>query len=239
MSALLAVRDLHAAYGTTPVLRGIDFDLRAGETVALMGRNGMGKTTLLRALMGLVPRRRGRVTFAGRDTENLAPETLSRAGIALVPQGRGIFASLTVLENLRVAARAGLGGRHAWTLERTLTLFPQLQERRRHYGDELSGGEQQMLAIARALVTNPTLVLVDEATEGLAPRVAAAIWRTLAAMAVEGLATLVVDKDLAAISRIASRVLVLDKGRLVFEGRPDALAADPALREKHLGLVTR
>jgi branched-chain amino acid transport system ATP-binding protein len=235
MSAL-AAQDLHAFYGAMHVLHGIDVTLAPGETVALMGRNGMGKTTLLRALMGLVPARRGRVLVAERDMSAAPPETIARAGVAFVPEGRGIFASLTVMENLVMAARRPRGGGAGWTLARIFELFPRLAERRGHWGNQLSGGEQQMLTIARALMTNPDVILIDEATEGLAPMVAQSIWQTLATIRAERIATLVVDKDFRALARIADRVLLMTKGELVFAGTPAALAAQPGLLERHLGI---
>jgi branched-chain amino acid transport system ATP-binding protein len=236
MSALLAAEGVHAFYGAIHVLHGIDFAIARGETVALMGRNGMGKTTLLRTLMGLVPQRRGRVTFDGRDVSTSAPEDIARAGVAFVPEGRGIFASLTVTENLLMAARPAPDGRRTWDLERIFTLFPRLAERRHHWGNQLSGGEQQMLTIGRALMTNPDLILIDEATEGLAPMVAQTIWRTLSAIRAQGIAALVVDKDFRALSALADRVLLIAKGELVFTGTPAELKAQGELLEKHLGV---
>jgi len=236
MSALLAVQDLHAFYGMTHVLHGVTFEIARGETVALMGRNGMGKTTLLRSLMGLVPQRRGHIAFGARDISAAAPEDIARAGVALVPEGRGIFSSLSVVENLVMAARAGTNGQTAWTLERIFETFPRLAERRHHWGNQLSGGEQQMLAVGRALMTNPDLILIDEATEGLAPMVAEVIWQTLGKMRDNGVATLVVDKDFRALSRLANRVLLMTKGEIAFSGTPAELKAQPELLEKHLGV---
>lgn len=232
---LLTAQKLHAFYGAIHVLHGIDLSIARGETVALMGRNGMCKTTLLRALMGLV-QRRGRVTFSERDVSDAAPEDIARGGVALVPEGRGIFATLTVAENLVMAARAAPDGRRAWTLERIYELFPRLAERRHHWGNQLSGGEQQMLTIGRALMTNPDLILIDEATEGLAPMVAQTIWQTLDAIRRDGIATLVVDKDFRALSALADRVLLMTKGELVFTGTPAELKAQGELLEKHLGV---
>jgi branched-chain amino acid transport system ATP-binding protein len=236
MNALLAAEQLHAFYGAIHVLHGIDVTIARGETVALMGRNGMGKTTLLRSLMGLVPRRRGRVTLAGRDMSAAAPEDMARGGVAFVPEGRGIFASLTVMENLVMAARAAPDGRCDWTLDRILEIFPRLAERRRHWGNQLSGGEQQMLTIGRALMTNPDLILIDEATEGLAPMVAQTIWQTLATIRAQGIAAIVVDKDFRALSRLADRVLLMTKGELVFTGTPAELQRQGELLERHLGV---
>jgi branched-chain amino acid transport system ATP-binding protein len=236
VTAFLATEGLQAFYGSIQVLRGIDLSIRRGETVALMGRNGMGKTTLLRSLMGLVADRRGRIVLDDRDVTRAAPETIARGGIALVPEGRGVFASLTVVENLVMAARPGRDGRRTWTLERIFDLFPRLRQRRNNGGHQLSGGEQQMLTVGRALMTNPDLILIDEATEGLAPMVAQEIWRTLATIRSEGVAAIVVDKDFRALSRLADRALILSKGEIVFEGTPTALAEEPALLERHLGI---
>ena len=236
MSALLAAEGLHAFYGAIHVLHGVDLSIRRGETVALMGRNGMGKTTLLRTLMGLVRQRRGRVLLGERDMSDAPPETIARGGVAFVPEGRGIFASLTVTENLVMAARLAPDGRRSWTLERIFELFPRLAERRHHWGNQLSGGEQQMLTIGRALMTNPDLILIDEAAEGLAPMVAQTIWQTLLAIRAEGVAALVVDKDFRALSRLADRVLLMAKGEFVFSGTPMELCADYELLEKHLGI---
>ena len=236
MTALLAAEGLHAFYGAIHVLHGIDLTIARGETVALMGRNGMGKTTLLRTLMGLVPQRRGRVTLSGRDVSNAAPETMARGGVAFVPEGRGIFASLTLTENLVMAARAAPDGRNTWTLERIFDLFPRLAERRHHWGNQLSGGEQQMLTVGRALMTNPDLILIDEVTEGLAPMIAQTIWQTIAVIRREGVAALVVDKDFRALSALADRVLLITKGELVFAGTPAELKTHGDLLEKHLGV---
>ncbi len=236
MTALLAAEQLHAYYGAIHVLHGIGLEIRRGETVALMGRNGMGKTTLLRTLMGLVPQRRGRVTLGARDVSTAPPEDIARGGVAFVPEGRGIFASLTVTENLVMAARAAPDGRRTWTLERIFALFPRLAERRHHWGNQLSGGEQQMLTLGRALMTNPDLILIDEATEGLAPMIAQTIWQTLRAIRQEGVAALVVDKDFRALSGLADRVLLMTKGELVFTGTPAELNAQHELLERHLGV---
>ena len=236
MSALLATEGLEAFYGASQILRGIDLKVGRGEQVALIGRNGMGKTTLLRSLIGLVADRRGRIMLEGRDIARAAPEEIAQAGVALVPEGRGVFGSLSVVENLVMAARAGRNGQRAWTLERIFELFPRLHQRRGNGGHQLSGGEQQMLAIGRALMTNPDLILIDEATEGLAPLVAQEIWKTLDAVRGEGIATIVVDKDIGNLSRVADRVLVLSKGAVVFEGTPAALSAEPGLLERHLGV---
>ena len=213
-----------------------DLTIARGEQVALLGRNGMGKTTLLRSLMGLVADRRGQINLAGRDIMRAAPEAIARAGVALVPEGRGVFGSLSVVENLVMAARPGTDGRRVWTLEKIFELFPRLHARRTNGGHQLSGGEQQMLTIGRALMTNPDLILIDEATEGLAPLVAKDIWRTLGVIRGEGVATIVVDKDFRSLSRIADRMVMLSKGTVVFDGTPAALAEKQELLEQHLGV---
>jgi branched-chain amino acid transport system ATP-binding protein len=236
VTALLKVEGLEAFYGASQILHGIDLAVMKGEQVALIGRNGMGKTTLLRALLGLVPDCRGQLAFHGRDIARAAPETIARAGLALVPEGRGIFGSLSVTENLVMAAREGPDGRLTWTLPRIFELFPRLHARRNNGGHQLSGGEQQMLTIGRALMTNPDMILIDEATEGLAPLVAQDIWRTLGMIRGEGIATIVVDKDFRSLSRIADRMVLLSKGTVVFDGAPAALAAQPELLERHLGV---
>ncbi|EKS34390.1 ABC transporter ATP-binding protein [Afipia broomeae] len=236
MSALLDVQKLEAFYGAGQVLHGIGLSIARGEQVALLGRNGMGKTTLLRSLMGLVADRRGQITLNGRDIMRAAPETIARAGVALVPEGRGVFGSLSVVENLVMAARPGVDGRKVWTLEKIYELFPRLHARRTNGGHQLSGGEQQMLTIGRALMTNPDLILIDEATEGLAPLVAKDIWKTLGVIRSEGVATVVVDKDFRALSRIADRMVMLSKGTVVFDGTPAALAEKQDLLEQHLGV---
>jgi branched-chain amino acid transport system ATP-binding protein len=236
VSALLKAERVEAFYGASQVLHGVDLELKRGEQIALIGRNGMGKTTLLRSLMGLVADCRGSVTFAGRSIARAAPEAVARAGVAFVPEGRGVFGSLTVIENLVMAARAGTDGRRTWTLERIFELFPRLHQRRDNGGLQLSGGEQQMLTIGRALMTNPDLVLIDEATEGLAPMVAQDIWRTLEAIKAEGVAAIVVDRDFRSLSRIADRTILLSKGAVVFAGTPAELAAQPGMLERYLGV---
>jgi branched-chain amino acid transport system ATP-binding protein len=236
VTALLKAERLEAFYGASQVLHGIDLELQRGEQIALIGRNGMGKTTFLRALMGLVENCRGSVVLAGRDIARAAPEAVARAGVAFVPEGRGVFGSLNVVENLVMAARAGTDGRKTWTLERIFELFPRLYERKDNGGLQLSGGEQQMLTIGRALMTNPDLILIDEATEGLAPMVAQDIWRTLEAIKAEGVAAIVVDRDFRSLSRIVDRTVLLSKGAVVFAGTPAELAAQPELLERYLGV---
>jgi branched-chain amino acid transport system ATP-binding protein len=236
VTALLQAERLEAFYGASQILHGVDLTMARGEQVALIGRNGMGKTTLLRALTGLVPDCRGSRMFRGHDISRVAPEAIARLGVALVPEGRGVFGALSVVENLTMAARPGVDGRQTWTLPRIFELFPRLHERRGNGGHQLSGGEQQMLTVGRALMTNPDLLLVDEATEGLAPKMAQEIWRTLGVIKGEGVATIVVDKDFRSLSRIADRMVLLAKGVVVFDGAPTELATQPELLERHLGV---
>lgn len=236
-AAILGCENLHAHYGRSHILRGITFGIRAGETVGLMGRNGMGKSTLIRAMMGLVPPTSGRILADGRDVTGTPTYRMAAdAGIAYVPEGRGIFASLSVLENIEVAARPGLDGSNQWTRDRVLELFPRLTQRIGNQGDQLSGGEQQMLAIARALATNPRLLILDEATEGLAPLIRDEIWRTIRLVRGTGIATLLVDKTVAAVTAIADRVVVIVKGEIVLAGAPSLLTENPELMRSHLGV---
>jgi branched-chain amino acid transport system ATP-binding protein len=233
---LLEAAGLHSFYGSSHVLRGIDLRVGRGETIGLMGRNGMGKTTLIRTMLGLVPPRRGRVVFEQDEITGMAPFRIARRGIAYVPEGRGVFSDLTVRENLTMSARPSADGRGDWNLARVLDTFPRLAERIRNRGDQLSGGEQQMLAIGRALMTNPKLLILDEATEGLAPLVRNEIWRTIRIVRDSGIATIVVDKTVAAVTEIADRVIVLVKGEIVFANAPAMLLADPELMHRHLGV---
>src|SRR5215469_16314080 len=236
MDPLIEARGVHCYYGSSHVLHGIDFRLGLGETVALFGRNGMGKTTLLRTLMGHVAPREGAVRVRGIDVTGSPPERIARNGIAYVPEGRGVFPNLSVRENLIMAARGGANGTRSWTLERVLATFPRLGARLSHRGDQLSGGEQQMLAIGRALLTNPRLIMLDEATEGLAPLIRDEIWKTVGLLRSTGMATLLVDKTVAAVTAIADRIVILVKGEVVFEGTAAALKADPHLTRRHLGV---
>jgi branched-chain amino acid transport system ATP-binding protein len=234
---LLEGRDLDTYYGQSHALRGVSIRIGAGETIGLMGRNGMGKTTLIRTLVGLVRPRAGSVLLDGEDVTRLPTFAIARRGIAYVPEGRGIFATLSVAENLGLAERAGTAAAGAvWTSARVLSLFPRLAERLGNRGDQLSGGEQQMLAIGRALLTNPRLLILDEATEGLAPIIRDEIWKTVALIRSTGMATLVVDKTVAAVTAIADRIVILVKGEVVFEGAPTALKANPDLMHRHLGV---
>ena len=235
MAPLLEARKLHSYYGSSHVLQGVDFSIGAGEVVALMGRNGMGKTTLLRSMLGLLKSRTGEVHIDGISATAMAPHSIARRGIAFVPDNRGIFPTLSVRENLLVAARPATGG-DAWTFERVMATFPALAARLDHRGNQLSGGEQQMLTIGRALLTNPRLLILDEATEGLAPLIATTIWRTIRAIRDGGIATVIVDKHFAMLAELADRCVILVKGRKVFDGSPAELAAQPGLREQHLGV---
>lgn len=233
---ILEARGLHTYYGASHILRGVDFFIRAGEAVGLMGRNGMGKTTLIRTLLGQTPPRRGEVKINGQDMTGAAPHRIAREGIGYVPEGRGIFPNLTVRENLLMAARSGPGGKRDWTYERVLDVFPRLGERLTLGGQQLSGGEQQMLSIGRALMTNPALLILDEATEGLAPLVAREIWRILRGLRESALAAIIVDKNFAAVSALTDRNVILVKGQVVFEGTSDALRAKPEMLHQHLGI---
>jgi branched-chain amino acid transport system ATP-binding protein len=233
---LLEARGLHTYYGASHVLHGVDFAIRRGETVGLMGRNGMGKTTLLRSMLGLVKPRSGEVRVRGALMTGAEPFRVARRGIAYVPEGRGVFPNLTVRENLVMAARPGADGRVDWTLARVLDTFPRLAQRLDHGGGQLSGGEQQMLTIGRALMTNPDLLLLDEATEGLAPLVAREIWRILGDIRAQGIATLIVDKNYLDVTAIADRNVILVKGQVVFEGDGKALLASDDVLTRHLGV---
>ncbi len=233
---LIAVSRLNTYYDDSHILRDLSFTLNAGETVGLMGRNGMGKTTLIRSIMGLTPPRSGTVALAGRDITGEASFRIARLGLAYVPEGRGIFASLSVLENLAIAERKGVDGGTQWTLGRVLELFPRLSERSANRGDQLSGGEQQMLALARALLTNPRALILDEATEGLAPLIRAEIWKTVRLVRDSGVATIVVDKTVSEVTAVADRVVILVKGQVAYEGASLALRANPEIMRLHLGV---
>jgi branched-chain amino acid transport system ATP-binding protein len=233
---LLRVQGLHTYYGQSHILRGISLAIARRQSLGLMGRNGMGKTTLIRSIMGLVSPRTGQIAIDGRDVTREPAFLRARAGLAYVPEGRGIFASLSVAEHMAVAARPGADGRADWTIPRVLELFPRLAQRLDHSGAQLSGGEQQMLAIARALLTNPRLLILDEATEGLAPIVREQIWRTIRLIRDTGIATLVVDKSISDVAALADRIIVLVKGEIAFEGPPARLQADAALMHRHLGV---
>jgi branched-chain amino acid transport system ATP-binding protein len=230
---MLRVEHLAASYGPAQVLFDINFEVGAGEVVTLLGRNGMGKTTTIRTVMGLVAARAGAVSFDGVSLIGLPPYRVAQAGLGLVPEGRQIFPTLCVEENL-VATAAARFGPPRWTVERIYAFFPRLAERRRHMGNQLSGGEQQMLAIGRALMTNPKLIILDEATEGLAPLVRAEVWNCLARLKADGQAILLVDKHLDALQKLADRHVVIEKGHVVWTGTTPALAADSSVRQRYL-----
>jgi len=232
---LLEGRGLHSYYGVSHVLHGVDFTIRSGEALGLMGRNGMGKTTLLKTLMGLIKPRDGRVLVQGADMTRAPTYRIAQQGIAYVPEGRGIFPTLSVRENLVMAARA-TDGRSEWTFERVLATFPRLAERINHGGGQLSGGEQQMLTIGRALMTNPKLLILDEATEGLAPLIARDIWRIVREIATSGISTVIVDKNHAAVTASTSRSMILVKGQVVFDGTSEELRSRTDLIQQHLGV---
>jgi branched-chain amino acid transport system ATP-binding protein len=236
MESLIDAAGLHTYYGASHILRGIDFQVARGETVGLMGRNGMGKSTLLKTLMGLVKPRAGAVRIMGRDMTACAPYEIAQAGIAYVPEGRGIFGNLSVTENLKMAARPGTRGQRDWTYERVLETFPRLQERLGHGGQQLSGGEQQMLTIGRALMTNPDVLILDEATEGLAPLIAREIWRICSLIRESGISSVIVDKNWKHVTQVTDRNVILVKGEAVFAGTSDELRAQPQLLEQYLGV---
>ena len=234
---MLKVNDIHVAYGQSEALHGISFEGRPNETLAIMGRNGMGKTTLLRTLFGQLPLRGGKIHFAGQDISGWSPDRIARVGVAIVPEGRQCFPNLTVREHLTafVAARNPDIG-EPWTPERVFELFPRLAERARNMGNQLSGGEQQMLAIGRALVTNPRLLILDEATEGLAPKIREEIWNCLARLRQAGQTILVIDKYVERLLSLADQHVILERGKVVWTGDSRALDADRGLWERYLGV---
>ena len=236
MTAVLEVSGLEAAYGQSQVLFGLDLTIEAGEVATLLGRNGMGKTTTVRAILGLTPPRSGNVRFRGQSLRYASPDRIARAGIALVPEGRQIFPNLSVEENLIAFAGNRNGTDEPWTLRRVYELFPHLSERRRNSGNQLSGGEQQMLAIGRALMTNPHLVVLDEATEGLAPLVREEIWQCLHRLSKQGQTILVIDKYVERLVALAHRHTIIERGRVVWRGDSAALAADRGLWHRYLGV---
>ena len=215
---LLTATDIHTFYGRSHVLRGVSLSLGRGETVSLLGRNGMGKTTLINSILGIVPHSSGTVVYKDQDISAVPTHEIARRGIAYVPEGRGIFPNLSVKENLLVAARPGPTGRLDWTFDRIMSTFPKLKLRLGNGGDQLSGGEQQMLSIARALLTNPDLLILDEATEGLAPLIAQEIWKVIDIIKETKISTLIVDKNLKAMAKISDRAVILVKGEIVFDG---------------------
>ena len=226
---ILDARGIHAWYGSSHVLHGIDLRIGRGETVGLLGRNGMGKSTLIRTLLGHVAQRDGHIQVFGHDLSRGRPHEVARRGVAYVPEGRGVFPNLTVRENLVMAARPAAEGRRGWTYERVMETFPRLAERQANLGSQLSGGEQQMLSIGRALMTQPDLIILDEATEGLAPLIVAEIWRVIGEIRADGIATLIVDRDFRKVLDRSDRALVLQKGQVVLEGDSASVRADPTL----------
>jgi branched-chain amino acid transport system ATP-binding protein len=233
---MLRVRELQAFYGTSQALFGMELAVDAGEVVTLMGRNGMGKTTTVHAIMGLLPTRRGTVEFEGKRVDHLPAFRIARLGFGLVPEGRQIFPNLSVRENLVAAAANRTSRGNPWTLSRALKFFPRLGERQRNMGNQLSGGEQQMLAIGRALMTNPKLLILDEATEGLAPLIRQEIWSCLGQLKREGQAILVIDKNVGTLLGLADRHHIVEKGRVVWTGTSAALARDSELQHRYLGV---
>ncbi len=232
---MLEVRDIHTYYGDSYILQGVSLRVEAGQVVALLGRNGAGKTTTINSIVGLTPPRRGQIIFKGEDVTHAPPHRIARMGMGLVPQGRRLFPNLTVEENITLAARTRNGAAQ-WTQERIYELFPRLKERARNRASQLSGGEQQMVAIARALMTNPDLLLLDEPSEGLAPLLVREIGRVLAELKARGLSFLLVEQNLHMATSVADWVYVMNKGRIVFEGTPQELLANEEVKHKYLGV---
>ena len=233
---MLQIKSLNTYYGDSHILQGVDLHIPAGKAVGLLGRNGMGKTTLIRSLMGYVPAASGTVLWRDGTVTGQAPERMARLGIGYVPEGRGIFHNLSVRENLVMSARPGPTGRCDWTYERVLETFPRLQERLDHGGQQLSGGEQQMLSIGRALMTNPDLMILDEATEGLAPLIVQEIWRVIGQIRATGISTLIVDRNYRAVLAHTDSAVVLEKGKIVLQGESNALLARPQALTEYLGV---
>ena len=233
---LLEIEEIETCYGLSQVLFGLSLQVRTGEMVAMMGRNGMGKTTTIRSIMGLTPARAGAIRFAGHQVHNFPSFRIAQLGIGLVPEGRLIFPNLTVRENLVAAAANRLGSSDPWTIEKIHALFPPLAERGNNMGVTLSGGEQQMLAIGRALMTNPRLLILDEATEGLAPLIREEIWHCLSMLKARGQSVLVIDKNIEHLTRIADRHYIVERGRAVWSGTSEELVAQPDLQHRYLGV---
>jgi branched-chain amino acid transport system ATP-binding protein len=233
---MLEVRDLQTAYGRSQVLFGVSMSIGERQVATLLGRNGMGKTTTVRSIMGIVRPQGGKIALKNRSLLGLPSYRIAQAGIGLVPEGRQVFPNLTVRENLLATAANRSGRRNPWTLDRVYLLFPNLKDRSSHYGNQLSGGEQQMLAIGRALMTNPRLLILDEATEGLAPLVRSEIYRSIERLKAEGLSILVIDKDVKALTRVAEVHYVLEKGRVVWSGSSADLAASHDVQQRYLGV---
>jgi branched-chain amino acid transport system ATP-binding protein len=236
LAPLLELENVETCYGLSQVLFGMSLTVHAGEMVAMMGRNGMGKTTTIRSIMGLTPSRSGAIRFGGQEVRRLASFRIAQLGIGLVPEGRQIFPNLTVRENLVAASGNRLKNPDPWTLEKIHALFPRLAERRANMGGTLSGGEQQMLAIGRALMTNPRLLILDEATEGLAPLIRDEIWNCLSMLKARGQSVLVIDKNVEHLVRIADRHYIIERGRSVWSGTSEQLIAEPELQHRYLGV---
>lgn len=236
MTTLIEASGLHTYYGASHILHGVDLRIDAGESIGLLGRNGMGKTTLIRTVMGHISPAQGKILIRGRDNTQAQPHQVARQGVAYVPEGRGIFPNLDVRENLLVASRPGYKGRKDWTYERVLDTFPRLTERLSHGGQQLSGGEQQMLAIGRALMTNPDILILDEATEGLAPLIINEIWRIIEAIRETGVATLIVDRNYRKVLTHTDRCVVLEKGQVVEQRDSATLASQTELLTRYLGV---
>ena len=233
---LLSIREVETFYGSSQALFGMAFEVRQGEFATLIGRNGMGKTTTIRSIMGLLRPRGGSIRFAGRDIERLPAYRIAQLGVGLVPEGRQVFPNLSVRENLVATANNRAGASHPWTLERVYRLFPRLRERERNLGSNLSGGEQQMLAIGRALMTNPRLLILDEATEGLAPLIRQEIWDCLASLKSEGQTVIVIDKNIGPLTRLADSHHIVEKGRVVWQGSSASLRSQPDLLHQYVGV---
>lgn len=233
---LIDAKALNTYYGASHILHDFNFSVARGESIGLMGRNGMGKSTLIKSIMGLVKPRTGSIDIVGKPMMGCAPYQIARLGIAYVPEGRGIFGNLNVAENLKMVARAGTRGQRDWTYDRVLETFPRLKERLSHGGQQLSGGEQQMLTIGRALLTNPDVLILDEATEGLAPLIACDIWRICALIRESGISSVIVDKNWKHVTQITDRNVILVKGKIAFEGTSEALRAQPELLQQWLGV---
>jgi branched-chain amino acid transport system ATP-binding protein len=236
MSALLEVKDLQTAYGPSQILFGIDLQIPAGGFATLLGRNGMGKTTTVRSILGLTPAHNGTVYFLGERIDQLSPDRIARMGMAVVPEGRLIFPTLTVTENLKAFAANRNASTAPWTLERVFDLFPRLAERSRNMGNQLSGGEQQMLAIGRALMTNPHLLILDEATEGLAPLIREDIWNCLGALRSQGQSILIIDKYVQRLVQLADHHTLIERGKVVWSGDSNALSENPELWHRYIGV---
>lgn len=236
MSALLEVKDLQTAYGPSQILFGIDLQIPAGGFATLLGRNGMGKTTTVRSILGLTPAQSGTVYFLGERIDQLSPDRIARMGMAVVPEGRLIFPTLTVTENLKAFAANRNASTAPWTLERVFDLFPRLAERSRNMGNQLSGGEQQMLAIGRALMTNPHLLILDEATEGLAPLIREDIWNCLGALRAQGQGILIIDKYVQRLVQLADHHTLIERGKVVWSGDSNALSENPELWHRYIGV---